>query len=91
MFLGYTDPLGQLRKTGRNASQKGDAAAWAIPYLAGSLQKGSAATEAAAAVPGFLMKPRDCKGPQLRNPKGPSTQIVGFQGPKTIQSMDFGT
>ena len=25
------------------------------------------------------------------NPKGPSAQIVGFQGPKTIQSMDFGT
>ena len=25
------------------------------------------------------------------NPKGPSTQIVGFQGPKTIQSMGFGT
>ena len=24
-------------------------------------------------------------------PKGPSTQIVGFQGPKAIQSMDFGT
>ena len=24
-------------------------------------------------------------------PKGPSAQIVGFQGPKTIQSMDFGT
>ena len=24
------------------------------------------------------------------NPKGPSTQIVGFQGPKTIQGMDFG-
>ena len=24
-------------------------------------------------------------------PKGPSSQIVGFQGPKTIQSMDFGT
>ena len=23
--------------------------------------------------------------------KGPSTQIVGFQGPKTIRSMDFGT
>ena len=23
-------------------------------------------------------------------PKGPSTQIVGIQGPKTIQSMDFG-
>ena len=23
-------------------------------------------------------------------PKGPSAQIVGFQGPKTIQSMDFG-
>ena len=23
--------------------------------------------------------------------KGPSTQIAGFQGPKTIQSMDFGT
>ena len=23
--------------------------------------------------------------------KGPSTQIVGFQGPKTIQGMDFGT
>ena len=23
--------------------------------------------------------------------KGPSTQIVGFQGPKTTQSMDFGT
>ena len=22
---------------------------------------------------------------------GPSTQIVGFHGPKTIQSMDFGT
>ena len=25
-----------------------------------------------------------------KNPKGPSTRIVGFQGPKTIQSMDFG-
>ena len=25
------------------------------------------------------------------DPKGPSTQTVGFQGPKTIQSMDFGT
>ena len=25
------------------------------------------------------------------SPKGPSTQIVGFQSPKTIQSMDFGT
>ena len=25
------------------------------------------------------------------NRKGPSTQIVGLQGPKTIQSMDFGT
>ena len=24
-------------------------------------------------------------------PKGPSTQILGFQGPETIQSMDFGT
>ena len=24
------------------------------------------------------------------NPKGPSTQIVGFQGPKTIQGMDVG-
>ena len=24
-------------------------------------------------------------------PKGPSTQIVGFQGPKANQSMDFGT
>ena len=24
-------------------------------------------------------------------PKGPSTQIVRLQGPKTIQSMDFGT
>ena len=24
-------------------------------------------------------------------PQGPSTQIVGFQGPKTIHSMDFGT
>ena len=24
-------------------------------------------------------------------PKDPSTQIVGFQSPKTIQSMDFGT
>ena len=24
-------------------------------------------------------------------PKGPSTQIVGFQGPKTFQGMDFGT
>ena len=22
-------------------------------------------------------------------PKGPSTQIVGFQGPKTIQGMDY--
>ena len=54
-------------------------------------RKASAATEAATAVPGFLMKPRDSKGPQVRNPKGPSTQIVGFQGPKTIQSMDFGT
>ena len=28
---------------------------------------------------------------EKRNPKGPSTQIVGFQGPKTTQSMDFGT
>ena len=27
----------------------------------------------------------------LNYPEGPSTQIVGFQGPKTIQSMDFGT
>ena len=26
-----------------------------------------------------------------RFPKGPSAQIVGFQGSKTIQSMDFGT
>ena len=25
------------------------------------------------------------------SPKGPSTQIVRLQGPKTIQSMDFGT
>ena len=25
------------------------------------------------------------------SPEGPSTQIAGFQGPKTIQSMDFGT
>ena len=25
------------------------------------------------------------------NPEGPSTQIVGFQGPKPIQSMDLGT
>ena len=24
-------------------------------------------------------------------PEGPSTQIVGFQGPKTTQSMDFRT
>ena len=24
------------------------------------------------------------------SPEGPSTQIVGFQGPKTIQSMDLG-
>ena len=24
-------------------------------------------------------------------PKGPSTQIVGFQDPKTTESMDFGT
>ena len=29
--------------------------------------------------------------PSTLNPKGPSTKIVGFQGPKTIQSMDFGT
>ena len=28
---------------------------------------------------------------QSHNPEGPSTQIVGFQGPKAIQSMDFGT
>ena len=27
----------------------------------------------------------------LNYPKGPSTQTVGFQGPKTIQSMDFAT
>ena len=25
----------------------------------------------------------------VASPKGPSTQIVGFQGPKTTQSMDF--
>ena len=25
------------------------------------------------------------------SPKGPSAQILGFQGPKTTQSMDFGT
>ena len=25
------------------------------------------------------------------NPKGPSTQIVGFHGPTTFQNMDFGT
>ena len=24
-------------------------------------------------------------------PKGPSTQIAGFQGPKTTQGMDYGT
>ena len=30
---------------------------------------------------------RGCKG----SLKGPSAQIVGFQGPKAIQSMDFGT
>ena len=29
--------------------------------------------------------------PGYYNPKGPSAQIVGFQGPKTIPSMDFGT
>ena len=27
----------------------------------------------------------------LSFPEGPSTQIGGFQGPKTIQGMDFGT
>ena len=27
----------------------------------------------------------------IEYPKGPSTPIVGFQGPKTIQSMDCGT
>ena len=27
----------------------------------------------------------------LSNRKGPSTQIIGLQGPKTIQSTDFGT
>ena len=27
----------------------------------------------------------------VSSPKGPSTQIVRLQGPKTIQSMDFGT
>ena len=26
----------------------------------------------------------------LNYPKGPSTQLVGFQGPKTIQSMILG-
>ena len=29
--------------------------------------------------------------PVLLKCKGPSTQIVGIQGPKTIQSMEFGT
>ena len=29
--------------------------------------------------------------PSVTHPKGPSTQILGFQGPETIQSMDFGT
>ena len=46
-----------------------------------------------------LLQFRICQDPQLpcntaltvpnRSPKGPSTQIVGFQGPKTTQSMDF--
>ena len=31
------------------------------------------------------------QGQGLCFPKGPSTQIVGFQGPKTIQGTDFGT
>ena len=26
----------------------------------------------------------------IQNPQGPSTQIVGFQGPTTFRSMDFG-
>ena len=30
-------------------------------------------------------------GSSLGSPEGPSTQIVGFQGPNTIQSIDFGT
>ena len=30
------------------------------------------------------------EGLLLTVPKGPSGQIVGFQGPKTAQSMDFG-
>ena len=30
-------------------------------------------------------------GYRLVYPKGPSFQIVGFQGPKTAQRMDFGT
>ena len=46
-----------------------------------------------------LLQFRICQDPQLpcntaltvlnRSPKGPSTQIVGFQGPKPTQDMDF--
>ena len=37
---------------------------------------------------GGAQQPMTCLGVF---PKGPSTQIVGFQGPKTLPSMDFGT
>ena len=45
---------------------------------------------------GFGAWPASFKGAasvyvEIHSPKGPSTQIVGFQGPKTIQSMDLGT
>ena len=37
------------------------------------------------------VKALGCVIGMFRAPKGPSTQIVGFQGPKTTQGMDFGT
>ena len=39
----------------------------------------------------YVASPRPALRVFLVYPKGPSTQIVGIQGPKTIQSMDFGT
>ena len=64
-----------------------------VPYLVGSLLEGPQNK-----VPPFSETPI-CYYPKLGRlsiglsyPKGPSTQIVGFQGPKVLQSsMEFGT
>ena len=41
---------------------------------------------------GFRVQGLGFRGLGFRHyPQGPSTQIAGFQGPKTTPSMDFGT